>query len=262
MKKNIAWLVAIAIAVCSGLPALPVRGDAVSSQIIGFQCVTLLPGHNFVGLNFKNGDSGGFDVQKLFDTAPLKGGDTRDDADRLILWDATAQQYVDLWLFDSGGGQPDLDGKWIDPATGGVASRTVSPGNGFWLLNTADAAVKVVLAGDVEAAASVAHTVAAGYNLIASAWPVDKTVGEMNLDGCTGGLTRATADRIILWDAAARKYVELWRFDSGGAQPAFDGTWIDRATGDVAGPERVIPAGTAVWVIRRTAGELAEAKPF
>ncbi len=261
MKKIFVFITVVSVCTLLSVPVGGMHG--AYSQIVGFQRVTLLPGHNFVGLNFKNVEGGdGFDVQELFDTKPLKGSETRDGAARLVFWDVAAQEYIELWLFDSAGEHPDVDGKWIDRATGDVASRTIFLGDGFWLLNTSENPVEVVLSGEVETVDAFLHVAMDGHNLIASAWPVDKAVNELDVSGFAGGLTRADADRLVLWDVGAQEYVEFWLFDSAGVHPDFDGKWIDRATGDVAGPERVISAGAAVWAIKRTGDELVETRPF
>ena len=251
------------VIVLTSLSAAMAGGAGVYSSLVGFQRLSLVPGYNFVGLSFKSVDNGrGFDIQEVFDTAPLKGGLKQAESDRLILWDVAARAYIELWLFDSGGGNAEVDGKWMDSETGQRANRSIFLGDGFWLVNTTLGEVEVVLSGEIETGDVFLHAALDGYNLIASAWPTDKAVNEMVLEGFTGGLTRAESDRLILWDPANQEYVEFWLFDSGGSNPYLDGKWIDRKTGDVADATRVVAAGSAVWVIKQTGGGLVEGRPF
>ncbi len=260
MKKCIRLLTVVIACIClSG----SVASAEVYSQIVGFLSLELQPDYNFIGLNFRNVENGpGYDIQQLFDTTTLNGGMTRAEADRLIMWDVAAQEYVELWLFDSNGNVPDFDGKWIDRESGDVAVREVSLGDGFWLINTTNETVGVMFSGEIEGLDSFTHVAMQGYSVIASAWPVDIAVNDIQLDGVTGGTTRAEADRMILWDSANQEYTELWLFDSGGNVPDFDGKWIDRDSGDVASGDLIVTAGSAVWIIKQTSDELVESKPF
>ena len=67
-----------------------------------------------------------------------------------------------------------------------------------------------------------------------------------------GGSNRMVSDQLILWNTVDQKYIRLWL--------ATDGTCIDTSTGRAA--DRVIPAGSAFWIIKQTNEELTETKPF
>lgn len=261
MKKGMTRIALLAMAMGAAL-ALAEVSDVISN-VVGVHRLDLAPGRNAIGFNFRNtGATAAVDVQALFDTSALRGGLTPPEADRLLLWNADAQHYVELWLFDSGGVNPELDGKWRHRETGAVAAHDFSVGHGCWVINTTSEPVAIVLHGSVETAGAFTHAVLAGNNLLASAYPVDMALAEMDVSTLAGGTSRATSDRLILWDAVNQRYIEFWLFDSNGSHPEFDGKWIDRETGGVAGIDRVVPAGSAVWLLKRTSDAWLEERPF
>jgi len=236
-------------------------GVEVTSNIVGHHQIELESGRNFVGLNFKNPDADktAYDVQDLLDTSALKGGETAHESDRMFLWDPAAQAYIQLWLLDSGGDFPDLDGKWWDPEAGAVAEQEVYPGDGFFLI--VEDAANMVLSGEVQDdLESFTHAALDGRSLIASAWPIDIEVNEMKLDGLKGGETAHESDRLFLWDVKEQKYIQLWLLDSGGDFPELDGKWWDPEANALA--EQEFSAGSAAFIIKRTVDALTEEKPY
>lgn len=260
---------ATAVAATALLVSTPLTSYG-NSTIVGYQKISLGPGYNFVGINFKSTETdGSFDIQTLFDTSTLHGAMGQSGADQIYMWDADQQTYVQLWLFDSEGAVPSYDGKWVDGNTQDIATQTVSLGDGFWYIRQPAEEVEAVVLGAVEESASIAHTMAPklqgqthSYNVFVSAYPLEMAVNDMNWSGFTGGAGQTSADQIYLWDAQNQQYVQLWLFDSGGSVPAYDGKWIDVSTGDVAGSNRVIPAGGAVWMLIQNPGDVQEVKPF
>lgn len=266
-KPRLSFALILAAAMCTGTNAVAQTGY---SDIVGYQTITLGPGYNFVGISFKNTTQDEtFDIQTLFDTSKLAGGVTQLGSDQIFLWDAEDQQYIQLWLFDSGGTYEQYDGKWIDAGTGDVADWDVGLGDGLWYISTADEFVDVTVSGAVEMAASATHVTVVpapgrdySYNLVASAYPVSKPINEMDWNGFTGGVTQLGGDQIFLWDASAQEYVQLWYFHSNGVYPAYDGKWIDTGTGDVADASRIVACGQALWILKQDGTAVVQNRPF
>ncbi len=61
-----------------------------------------------------------------------KGGMSLGSSDNILFWDADAQRYVTIWLFDSEGRFPAFDGTWMKSDGSGPAENTFVAGVGAW----------------------------------------------------------------------------------------------------------------------------------
>ena len=210
-----------------------VHAEEASRNVVGFARVDLAPGYNLVAYNWNAGtEDGRVSVQELFNTARMQASRSPRRADNLIFWDTGAQQYVTLWLGESG--------RWLDDE-GIESSRTVGRGEAFWVVSRASEAMTQFVRGTLPSAESeVARTFGEGYTLFGRSFPVSTPVNELDWTGAVGARNPSRADSIIFWDVEQQRYVTLWR--------GLSGKWLDEAGVEAS---TVLPAGVGVWYVRR-----------
>ena len=251
--KTTRWIAGV---LAAGLmAALAGAAEEASRNVVGFVRVDLAPGFNLVAYNWDAGtEDGRVSVQELFATERMTGGRTAGAADNILFWDAQAQRYVTVWLYDSGGRFPAYDGQWIKADGSGLAEQTVGRGDAFWVVNRSDQTVTQYMKGEAVQEDEIERTIPEGYSMFGRAYTTPRAVNEMEWSGAQGGRTAGTADNILFWDAEAQRYVTIWLYDSGGRFPAYDGQWIKA---DGSGPaENAFAAGVGAWYVRRGSGAL------
>lgn len=71
------------------------------------------------------------------DWTGFQGAMTAGASDQLVFWDAAAQKYVRVWLFDSGGSFPAYDGKWLKWDGSALADNVIESGVAVWAIRQA-----------------------------------------------------------------------------------------------------------------------------
>jgi len=226
------------------ITSAPAQQTNAYSNIVGYQKITLQEGRNLIGVNFRNtGQNTYYNVQDVIDTSTLQGGQTLLGSDRLYIWDAAAQEYVRLWLYETG--------QWVDEEAGTYAEQKIYPGDAIFLI--AQAATETVVSGEVmDDVQTFTHAALDGRSMIASAWPVDIGVQDISFSGLVGGQTMLGSDRMYLWDTNTGDFVMLWLHETG--------QWVDEKAEAYA--DQVISAGSGFFIIKQNADELTEGKPY
>jgi hypothetical protein len=137
------------------------------------------------------------------------------------------------FLFDSGGGSPGYDGKWIDIVTYTLSTMSFDVSTGMFLERTNDAGTDPctsTVLGDVEVSDTVAVTIQDGYNMLAYPYPVNLGINASESiqteDGANGTTITTTADQIYKYKPGGG-FDPAFLFDSGGGSPGYDNKWID-----------------------------------
>ncbi len=270
MKKTA--LLAVALATCLGY-APAQAADVVSSNIVGYQRVTLAKGFNMIGTAFQDvGKANTLGIQNV-KASGLTGLDwtfATTDGDTMLVWDPVQQMYTKT-LYYTGDSDPDeimttfgaQPGTWFDTENFKTAEDIVANGDAFWILSSVEEST-ITIAGEVPTTAG-AITISTGFNMIANPYP--KAVKVNDLFTCTGltGLdwTFATTegDTLMIWNPATQMY-ETTLYYAGDSDPdgimdtfgAVPGTWFDTEHFQTAQTE--IPVGGSFWILSSGPGTL------
>ena len=152
---------------------------------------------------------------------------------------------------------------------GTPTTDTVPRGSGVWFARPATAeAGSITVSGSINAT-SKTHDIAAGFNMISSAFPTDMALNNGPIDwvacGAVAGAAPATADQIQVWDGSkftayfyrAYKATNPNKFTLGPAWVSVDA--LGTPTTDT------ISAGKGFWYARPStsaAGTLVETSPL
>ena len=159
---------------------------------------------------------------------------------------------------------------WVNiDSLGTPTTDTVQRGFGVWFARpTEQPATNITVSGSINAAPKT-HDIAAGFNMISSAFPTAIALNNGPIDwvecGAVAGAAPATADQIQVWDGSkfsiyfyrAYKATNPNKFTAGPAWVNIDA--LGTPTTDT------IPAGKGFWYARpstSSAGTLVETSPL
>ena len=112
----------------------------LTSQIVGYNTVTVYPGYNLLAVNFDGVGAGSLTLAELFPTTDGEGnllpGFTAGNAgtgDNIRLYDATTEGYTIYYLYKGAKTSDTKNYKWVSVADGSVvADKVLTPGVGTW----------------------------------------------------------------------------------------------------------------------------------
>ncbi|HOR98814.1 MAG TPA: hypothetical protein PLZ74_10635, partial [Kiritimatiellia bacterium] len=170
MKKLV-----IALAACVMAGAVFAQ---LTSQIVGYNTVTVYPGYNLLAVNFDGVGAGSLTLAELFPTTDGEGnllpGFTAGNAgtgDNIRFYDASTEGYTAYYLYKGAKTSDTKNYKWVTTA-GVVASATpVDSGTAFWYKKIATTTNAVSFAGQVANDVSETHQILTGYNMFSSIYP-------------------------------------------------------------------------------------------
>ena len=234
--------------------------EVVSSNIVGYQKVTLQPGFNLIGVGFvKVGTGGDYALKDLFqgtDITSAKAGSGADNGDLIQLFDAGEQTYVRQYFFYTSNGEyPEYDNKWYDVFDDEEPTEDVienSEGTGFWYQYRGTGTPQLTTAGEVSKE-SIEITIKPGFNCIVYPFPADFDFTKLDWKaaGATPGSGADNGDLIQVFDAEEQTYTTQYFFyTSGGEYPEYDNKWYD-VFDDEEPTEATIPAGSGFWYQHR-----------
>lgn len=205
-------LVLCALRVCSAA----FGAEGYVSEPAGFVRVELASNSSaLVSMPFEPFDSS---LPNVFSNQ-LLGASNEAAADRILQWDAAAQQYVASFKAD-GTGDTNRDGRWFT-TNWVVSTQVLSVGEGFWVEN-AHGPQDVYLAGAVPLAATQEVAFVEGLNLFGYPFPSKIALIGSDLlnDGAWGATNAAGADQVQ--DSSGNMF---WLLDQDGHTN--DGLWLD-----------------------------------
>ncbi len=258
MKKTA--LLAVALAACLGYA--PARAaDVVSSNIVGYDKLTLSVGPTIIAAQFNNVGGEAKDIQELFDSNTLPGlNSSFQFQTKLQVWAGTGYTTYG-WSADGDGtamGAPSLDGKWLTLSYA-VADVDIAPGEAFWV-DTAQSG-NIVEAGEVVGSETEVVSVSAGATMLANPFPVATDIQSIkpnaNLPGLNSSYQFQT--KLQVWDGSG--YTTYgWSADGDGTAmgaPSLDGKWLTLSY-QVA--TATIPIGQGFWLDTTANGALTFSK--
>ena len=203
------------------------------------------------------------------DTSTLVAGNDAGTADQIQVWDGskfTAYFYrankttTPKWTKGPG---------WVKVgAIANITTDTLKRGQGVWFARpTTASAGAITVSGAVNASAKT-HDIAAGFNMISSAFPADLTLNGGTIDwaacGAVAGNDAGTADQIQIWDG--EKFTSYFYRANKTTTPKWTKGpgWVK--VGAIANlTTDSIPAGKGFWYARPStsaAGTLVETSPL
>ena len=200
--------------------------EVVSSNIVGYQKVTLQPGFNFVAPQFTAVGGGAIDLQSIkLDVADedATGGDSIQ-----ILDDGGSTVETYFWFPKDWTASGENSG-WVDGSTGDPVDMTLDSGLSVLLDSASDATVTI--AGEVSPNAAEVVTVA-GFNFVGNASPVVIDIQDIQIDvddaDATGG------DSIQILDDGGSTIETFFWFPAEWTASGTKSGWVDGSTGDLA----------------------------
>ena len=114
--------------------------DVVSSNVVGYNRVTLASGYSLLGSQFLLVGGQTADMSQLMSSVSLTGMDVDSGTfnSELMLWNGVG---YDTYGWSGNVGDPDYDNKWLDEGTWAPASATLEVGQGCWIKSDAQATI-------------------------------------------------------------------------------------------------------------------------
>ena len=208
MKKTA--LLAVALATCLGyVPAH--AADVVSSNIVGYEKITITPGLNMIGNQFLAVGGNSFqNINEMFkgDDGFVAGGGA-DEADTILTWNGSA--YDNIYYYDNYSEPYEwYNVEDVDNATTDV----VTTGQGFWLKHLGTTTITATLAGEVPMDATITVALTPGLNFVSNPYPmaICPNGGNFTIEGAVAGGGADEADTILTWNGSA--YDNIYYYDN------------------------------------------------
>ena len=201
----------------------------------------------------------------------LVAGTGATSSDQIQVWDGTKFSiYFYRAKKTTNPNKFTLGPAWVNiDSLGTPTTDVVKRGSGVWFARPATAeAGSITVSGSINATAKT-HDIAAGFNMISSAFPTDMALNNGPIDwvacGAVAGTGATSSDQIQVWDGSkfaiyfyrAKKTTNPNKFTAGPAWVNIDA--LGTPTTDT------IPAGKGFWYARpstSSAGTLVETSPL
>ncbi len=260
--KKLATLAALAAL------ALPVIATEVtSSNVVGYNKLTLQPGYNLIGSQFVLIGGETKDINEFLETDAnlntLPGLDGEGGFQTTLrTWGGTETGYVTYGWLDADDGTanevPEWNSKWILYSMEDIATVPTPVGEGYWIKSTGTPTITFVGQvpdGDTGSNNTKTLQVSAGYNLIANPFPC--AINIQNIQSATlPGLSQEGAFQtmIRLWGGEENGYVTYgWLDADDGTEnevPDWNSKWILYSMEDLANV--TIGVGEGFWLYSET----------
>ena len=237
--------------------------DVVSSNIVGYNKITLTEGYNLVGGQFVEIGGANRDLSTSFilDDS-FAGYDAKYKfKTRLQVWNGGGYDTYG-WAGDSGtevDDDPSLDYTWTDLGAEAVEDE-VPPTEGVWII--AEKAGVATVSGEV-VTTNVTINLVSGYNLVCNPYPMEMPITSFGrLDDSFAGYDSKYKfkTRLQVWNGGGYDTYG-WAGDSGTEvddDPSLDYTWTDLGA---EATNAKIPTGAAVWIIAEKSGTITFTSP-
>ena len=219
--------------------------EVVSSNIVGYNKITLTPGYNMLGGMFVQVGGDAKTIDTVFtDNTIFVAGESADEADTIMFWNGNG--YTDF-IYSSDAADDNAEANWASGEdTFTPADLDIARTDGFWFYKRGSETT-AVLAGEVANDDKTVEVVA-GYNMIAN--PFAAALPLKNLVASTSfvaGESADEADTIMVWNGSGyNDYI----YSSDAADDNADANWASGE--DTFTPvDFSIDPGHAFWFYRR-----------
>ena len=202
MKK----LMILGAAVLSGAVVFGIE----SSNVVGYQDITINPGFNMIAFNFQPIDgSENISIQSFVgNKSDLVAGTGAANSDQIQVWDGSAfTVYFYRQYKSTNPNKFTLGPAWVkNGAITAPTTDTIPRGSGVWFARPTTSAAGVIKVSGAVNAAPKTHDIAAGFNMISSAFPATFALNNGPIDwvkcGAVSGTAQANSDQIQVWDGS------------------------------------------------------------
>ena len=249
------------------------HADVTSSTVVGYQNIAITNGFNMIAFNFQPLDgSEDISIQDFVQNkTDLVAGTSAASSDQIQVWDGSKFSiYFYKAKKTSGAGKFTAGPAWVnqDAATT-VTADTIKRGSGVWFARPTSASAGSITVSGAVNANSKTHDIAAGFNMISSAFPCDMKLNEGPIDwgacGAVAGTSAASSDQIQVWDGSKFSiYFYKAKKTSGAGKFTAGPAWVNQDAATTVTPDS-IPAGKGFWYARPStsaAGTLTETSPI
>ena len=237
----------------AGLAVRPAWGaEVVSSNIVGYEKITLTPGLNMIGNQFLAVGGTTFqNINQMFkDSSEITAGADDGAADSILKW--TGNGYGEIYYYD------DLDMAWESLDSPGVVSdATFAQGEGVWYKCASSSSITTVLAGEVPTNAVYSVEIQTGLNFIANPYPMSicPNSASFSVEGIVAGADDGVADSILMWTGSG--YGNIYYYDD------LDMAWESLDNPGVAIDENILEPAKGFWYKHQGNGAtLTFGKPY
>lgn len=246
MKRIILSVLAV---ICS--TALVEAQQVLSRNAVGYvQVVAPSNGLVLAAVPFNSLSSASYTIPQVFGSQ-LVGGGNLIASDNVLKWDANLQTYQIFWKT--------LGGEWRQSPQGFQTTNTLSPGEGFWIINKRTTNQTIFLMGEVpdELSAPQADVnIVPALQFASYSYPAEIAINDTTLidDAHRGGNILA-ADNLLAWDVTNQTYIIYWL-------PTGTNKWRKFPQG--VETTDILAPGAAFWYVRRGATPFTwqEDKPY
>ncbi|MBR0198320.1 MAG: hypothetical protein IJQ34_09340 [Kiritimatiellae bacterium] len=239
---------------------------------MGYQTIEIKPGFNMIALNFRpvvgTGDS--FAVTNLIaNSEALVPGSVAGSSDQIQVWDPSTSSFTVYFYRAYNANRFPAGPAWVKVgATTTVTTDSIPHGAGVWFARPTTAQAGSIYVSGLVNAAPYTHDIAAGFNMISSAFPTDLKLNNGPIDwatcGAVSGSAAGSSDQIQVWDNESNSFtVYFYRAYNANRFPAGP-AWVKVGATTTATTDS-IPAGKGFWYARPTTsedGELIEKSPL
>ena len=201
----------------------------------------------------------------------LVAGTAAGNSDQIQVWDGS--KFTSYFYRAKKTTNPNkftLGPAWVSTTAATTPTTdTVKRGSGVWFARPTTATAGAITVSGAINAASKTHDIAAGFNMISSAFPVDMALNNGPIDwaacGAVAGTAAGNSDQIQVWDGSkfssyfyrTKKTTNPNKFTLGPA-------WVS-TTAATTPTTDTIPAGKGFWYARPStseAGTLIQTSPL
>jgi hypothetical protein len=265
MKKlNIVFVVASLFAGISFADT----NTVASANVLGYTKVIDPASNRYVLISapFNCGTGTVSTLQDILGTNQLRQSFLAARCDQILLWNVSAQQYVQYVQKTNG------NFYYYTNFTGSAINPTVTRGQALWIKSPVAAYAPsnkiVVISGNVPSDGSYTNTVtgnpAKPLNFIANPYPVEMDINALinTNDGAKGNAIVSRADKIMMWDDASQQYIHL-SLKLSGTVPAVNNKWLYYTNFTATTPPAInVKPGQGFWYQTTNAFTWVETKTY
>ena len=234
--------------------ALPAwAAEVYSSNIVGYQKITLQPGFNLIASQFNLVGGETKTIQELIEAAnSLPGLDGEGDFQTTMrIWNGTGYSTYG-WLDADDGSEnemPEWNSKWLLGDMSDLAATEVAPGMGCWIITPT--ATSITFDGEVPASSSTAVAINNNFNLVANPLPTAINIQNIQPSGSLLGLDGEGEFQTTMrvWNGTGYSTYGWLDADDGteNEMPEWNSKWLLGDMSDLANV--TIAAGQGFWII-------------
>ena len=215
--------------------------EVVSSNIVGYNKLTLQAGYNLLGNNWNlvGGEDG--NVTDVLDAKDLSGLDSQGNfTSQIQIWEGDGYAFYGWAGYV---GDATYDYKWLNQSTLEPVDLPAPKGTAFWI--KAGAAADVTFSGEVATNETYTIQVSAGYNLLANPFPETISIQQIQSENLSGLDAQGNfTSQLQLWEGDGYAFYG-WAGYTG--DPAYDYKWLNMSTLEPATGVN-IDIGTGFWI--------------